>query len=63
MPDKQEILAVVVILVFFTLIAFGGWVGQSYFEARTYTRLTGRNVTTWDAMWVDLRVIEPATER
>lgn len=33
---------------------------RSCMEARTYTELTGKTVTTWQAMWVDLRVIEPA---
>lgn len=32
------------------------WVVSSYFEAQSYNRLTGANVTTWDAMWIDLRV-------
>lgn len=32
------------------------WVLQSKFEAAAYNRLTGASVTTWDAMWVDLRV-------
>lgn len=34
------------------------WLIPSYFEARTYSRLTGADVTMWDAMWVDLRVQE-----
>jgi len=28
----------------------------SYNEARVYNKLTGAKVTTWDAMWVELRV-------
>ena len=32
---------------------------SSYFEARSYNRLTGSEVTTWDAMFVDLRVQAP----
>ena len=36
------------------------WVGRSYFEARAYNRLTGSEVTTWDAMFVTLRVDLPA---
>ena len=39
------------------------WLVPSYFEARTYSRLTGANVTMWDAMWVELRVqAEPNKE-
>lgn len=32
------------------------WIVKSYFEARAYNRLTGAHATTWDAMWVELRV-------
>ena len=32
------------------------WVVKSYFEAQAYNRLTGAHATTWDAMWVELRV-------
>ena len=34
----------------------------SYFEARAYTNVTGRHVSTWDAMFLDLRVQEPVAE-
>lgn len=32
----------------------------AYQEAATYERLTGKHVTWWDAMWVDLRVQDRA---
>lgn len=32
------------------------WIIFSYHEAISYSRLTGNHVTTWDAMFVDLRV-------
>ena len=38
------------------IIALVLWVVPSYFEARSYNKLTGSNVSTWDAMWVELRV-------
>ena len=44
------------------VIALALWVTKSHFEARTYTELTGKEVTTWQALWVELRVIEPAKE-
>jgi hypothetical protein len=44
------VLAGVVLLVFLVVL------GCAYMEARTYNKLTGAHVTTWDAMWVDLRV-------
>ena len=31
---------------------------QPYFEAKTYTRLTGKSVSFWDAVWCDLRIQE-----
>lgn len=34
------------------------WVFSSAMEARAYNRLTGAHATTWDAMWVNLRVQE-----
>lgn len=34
------------------------WPLQSYFEARAYERVTGKRVSTWDAMFLDLRVQE-----
>ena len=32
------------------------WVGSSYMEARTYNRLTGADLSTLDAMFIQLRV-------
>lgn len=32
------------------------WAGASYFEASAYNRITGSDVTTWEAMFVELRV-------
>jgi hypothetical protein len=38
------------------LIVYLAWVLPSSLEARAFNRATGKNVTTWEAMWVDLRV-------
>lgn len=32
------------------------WIISSHFEAKAYNRLTGAQTTTWDAMWLELRV-------
>lgn len=32
------------------------WLVSSHFDAQAYNRATGSNVSTWDAMWVELRV-------
>ena len=34
------------------------WVTKSHFEAQAYNNVTGKNVSTWDAMWIELRVQE-----
>lgn len=36
------------------------WVLFSSMEAAAYNRVTGKNVSAWDAMWIDLRVQEGA---
>lgn len=40
------------------LLLVGGWVGLSYFEAKAFNKVVQplRPVTTWDAMFVSLRV-------
>ena len=41
-------------------IPVGVWITKSHFEAKIYSELTGKQVSTWQALWVQLRVIEPA---
>ena len=48
--DAASVLAVVLIC------AAVFWVFSSYQEACAYERVTGHSVTTWDAMWIELRV-------
>jgi len=38
------------------------WCVMSYFEARAFNRITGKNVSTVDAMFVSLRVQEEAKD-
>jgi len=43
--------------VLLALLGAGGlWVGYSHFEARSFERVTGTQVSTWDAMFLELRV-------
>lgn len=44
------------------VLLVGGWLGQSYFEARAYNRVTGKNVSMFDAMFIELRVQESAKD-
>lgn len=47
-------------LILFTVVCLAAivtfWWTQARIEARTYNRLTGWDVTTWEAMWTNLRV-------
>lgn len=54
--EKNPIKAMVVFIVAVLVITVGGWVFQSAMEAKAYNRATGSEVTTWDAMWIELRV-------
>jgi hypothetical protein len=44
-------------------IAIAIWVGLSCMEARAYNRVTGADVTTFEAMWIQLRVQEGSDRR
>lgn len=43
------------------------WVGvtvaRAYFEAAAYERVTGNRVSTWDAIFLDLRVEENVRQK
>lgn len=41
-------------------LLLSGWILYSHFEARAYEQVTGKSVSTWDAMFLDLRVQEGA---
>ena len=45
-----------VLMVGFAALLVSGHVLHSYMEAAAYNRVTGDNVSTWDAIWVELRV-------
>jgi len=57
--DRQQIHPVVTygcLIVLILGLAIGWWVFQSYMEAKAYNNATGETVSTWDAMWIELRV-------
>lgn len=61
-PKPSEILAefkpFALLVTAVLLILIGAWVGMSAMEAAAFNRITGKHVSTWDAMWVELRVQE-----
>lgn len=56
--DRDAILASVTAVVIVMVVVTTIWVIGSWLEAAAYTRVTGKSVTAWDAMWLDLRVQE-----
>lgn len=50
----------VVFVSFVGTLLCGLWVGMSWMEARAFERVTGKHVSVWDAMWIELRVQEGA---
>jgi hypothetical protein len=58
MMSETKIAAGIIMLAF--VLVGCGWVIASHFEAQSYNRVTGSNVTTWEAMWIELRVQEGA---
>ena len=45
------------------ILAIAQAVVSSHFEAEAFNRLTGSSVTTWDAVWGELRVDVPVREK
>ena len=53
----MKFLAILLMAVFATGVFV--WVVNSTFEASAFNDITGSNVSTWDAMFIELRVQEP----
>lgn len=47
---------------FVLAVVVGIWVLKSHMEARSFNAVTGKSVTTWEAMWIELRVQEGGKE-
>lgn len=56
MNRKDHTLTNIAIIVAFVVGAALLAVTHSHFEARAYNRVTGSDVTTWEAVWLNLRV-------
>ena len=54
--EKKQMIAVACFILAAVLLAGVLWVAFSSCEASVFNRITGRNVTTWDAMFLELRV-------
>jgi len=56
----KVLLLLFVIIMFVLSIPTGIWVFRSAMKANAFNHATGKHVTTWDAMWIELRVQEPS---
>ena len=54
----NEIKIMVAMAAAFLLGIVGVWVFQSKMESSAFNSVTGKTVTTWQAMWIELRVQE-----
>lgn len=59
--DRDGVMSALLYVASIPLLLVLFWLVPSYFEAKTYRRLTGAEVTMWDAMWCELRVQEPTS--
>ncbi len=53
--DAEKFLTVAGTVAAIALLAGFVW-AQAHFEAAAFNNATGKNVSTWDAIWIDLRV-------
>ena len=56
--DHPVKICVVLVALFFACMGVA-WVFSSAMEAQAFNQITGKNVSTWTAMWIELRVMEP----
>lgn len=60
--SRIDLILAVLVVVGFAVVFGGGWWVHSFMEASAYNRITGSDVSTWEAMWVNLRVEAPAQQ-
>lgn len=56
----EEIKVWIIVAILAVGISIGAWVFKSSMEARAFNSATGKSVSTWSAMWIELRVQEQA---
>ena len=56
MKSKNDFFVYVGITVLILIVICGSKVFFSHMEAKTFNKHTGADVSTWDALWVNLRL-------
>ena len=54
--EELNLLGYIIMIVVMVVLILGVWITKSHFEAKAYNRITGSEVSTADAMFVQLRV-------
>jgi uncharacterized membrane protein len=60
--DANKAKAFCLILVAPAMIGVAMWIIGASMEAAAFNRVTSSEVTTWDAMWLQLRVDRPTSD-
>ena len=60
MSDALTFAAYTLAVIAIICVPLGCWIVRSHFEAESFNRITGKDISTWDAMFIELRVQEPA---
>jgi hypothetical protein len=56
MSDEEKAGCSVITLIAIFIIGIVIWIFESSMEAAAFNAATGNHVSTWDAMWIELRV-------
>jgi len=55
---KRDILITCISFAISMILLFSGLAVCAYFEAKSYKKFCDKPVTTWDAMWLSLKIDE-----
>ncbi len=56
----KTVIPFILLIILVLSILIGIWVFRSKMKSNAFNNVTGKNVSTWDAMWIELRVQEPS---
>jgi len=60
--ENNPEIGMVVVSIILIMVCTSVWVFMSANEAAAFERLTGKKVSTWDAMFIELRIQEPSNK-
>lgn len=54
--DDRPVLTGAIFIVVLLFVVAAIQISSAYFEAQAFNRATGKNVSTWDALFIELRL-------